>query len=73
MSEIWDCLQPAERRRLERMAAEAGVPVGAGLIAALISAYLRLAVDAPGSLPRDPMRGVAVSADRALRKIGGAS
>ena len=43
------------------------------MAAGFIAAYLQLANDAPGALPRDPMRGPVVAAQAAARRRGGAA
>ncbi|MFG6514437.1 hypothetical protein ACGYKD_11580 [Sulfitobacter sp. TB366] len=49
-------LHPAERREISRLAAQASTPPEA-LIAQFAAAFLRLAHEVPGALPRDPLLG----------------
>jgi hypothetical protein len=72
MYDIFGSLRPTDRAKLERMAAGAQVSPD-DMAAGFIAAYLQLANDAPGALPRDPMRGPVVAAQAAARRRGGAA
>ncbi|MFG6535539.1 hypothetical protein ACGYK5_17075 [Sulfitobacter sp. 1A16787] len=50
-------LHRVERRALADLAAAAEVSA-VDMIPAILAAYLRLAKDAPGALPADPVRGL---------------
>ncbi|MGR3758173.1 MAG: hypothetical protein ACU0AT_13200 [Tranquillimonas sp.] len=61
-----DQLHRSDRRLLERIADDAGVPVDA-LLPEIVAAYLRLLKDAPAVLPRDPLSPIARRARGARR------
>lgn len=65
MDEVLSALSQSDRRMIDRMAIEAGVPATA-LLPALIEGYLRILKDAPAALPRDPMRGLGVAARKGV-------
>lgn len=67
MADILDKLSPTDRRLVNKMAADAEVPVGA-LLPEIVAAYLRLLRDVPAALPSDPMRGLASGARAGMRK-----
>jgi hypothetical protein len=56
-------LHASERRELRDLAAEAHVDVG-DMVPAILKRYLQLRRDAPGAIPRDPIRGLKAGAQR---------
>lgn len=68
---VLDGLSPADRRLVEKMAADAAVPPAA-MAVEVVAAYLRLLREVPAALPRDPMRGLSIGAARRARAGGAA-
>lgn len=63
MADVLDRLPASDRRILRRLAEAAGVDLEVAAVEVL-RAYLRLAKDAPGALPADPLARAARSAAR---------